>query len=147
MIDGPLQACVETGVCVAVSVQIKSVPLPESLPNTLTEGEDTESAQRKPEFCFCNLWLPEPINNLPAALREGGWAAIHLHWKRGERALAVCPLFPYHSIFSQTLTSLSRTTFGLVSSLSLNVRVVSCESDIQIGRVKIFTSTKINRTN
>lgn len=46
VMDGPLQACGGTGLCVAVSVQIKAALLPESLPNTLTEGEDTQRAHR-----------------------------------------------------------------------------------------------------
>lgn len=133
MIDGPLQACVGTGVCAAVSVQIKPEPLPESLPNTLTEGEDTQRVHRGSQsFVSVTFDSRSPsITSQQHWEREGGLSSIFIGGEENVRSLSllsspITPSSPTLSLhfLSQpfVLSVLSPLTFGL-SPVNLDVDV------------------------
>jgi len=148
MMDGPLQACVGTGVCVAVSVQIKNLAPPRIPPKHLDwRGGHTPRTQRKPEFCFCNLWLLEPINNLPAAQKRGrvGCHPSSLEERRTcARCLSSLPLslhlLPHsHFTFTHNLLSVSSPSLHSVCLLWISTSMYTGNQDLQIVPVDILT--------
>lgn len=140
--DGPLQACVGTGVCVAVSVQIKTQPLPESLPNTLTEGEDTQSAHRGSKTFVSvtfDSWSPS-ITSQQHREREGGLPSIFIGREENVRSLSLLssPITPSSPTLS--LHFHSQPFVCRFSLLTFGLPPVNLHVDVQeIVQVEILT--------
>lgn len=143
MIDGPLQACVEPGVCVAVSVQIKPQPLPESVPNTLTEGEDTQRAHRGSQsFVSVTFDSQSPsITSQQHWEREGGLPSVFIGGEENVRSL---------SLLSSSITLSSPTlslhfhsqpfVLSVLPPLTFGLSPVNLDVDVQEIRYSNWTS-------